>query len=193
MKNSRVRALCESAVLLALAVILSYVKLYEFPFGGAVTLVSTLPVFLVSIRHGLRWGFGTAFCFSWFQILQGEVFGWGLTPVMLVASLFLDYLIAFSALGIAGIWRKKGNAGILCGIALASGIRFLVHFLSGVILWANYTEFIAFGVEWVNRPVLYSLCYNGLYVVPDALLVILVTVVLLRIPQTKKLILTAGE
>ena len=107
MKQNRIRMLCECALMLALAVVLSYVKLFQLPFDGSITLLSMLPVCLVSIKYGLGWGMGTAFCYSWFQVLQGGVFAWGLTPVMLIASLALDYVLAFSVLGLAGVFRKK--------------------------------------------------------------------------------------
>ena len=103
-----VRALCESAILLALAVVLSYVKFFQLPFDGAITLASMLPICLISIRFGIKWGLGAAFCYSWSQILQGGVFSWGLTPGMLIASLLMDFLIAFTVLGLAGLFRKQG-------------------------------------------------------------------------------------
>ncbi len=189
MKQSKnIRALCECAVMLALAVVLSFVKFAQLPFDGAITLASMLPICLVSIKYGLGWGLGTAFCYSWTQILQGGVFSWGLTPGMLIGSLLLDYIVAFTVLGLAGIFRKKGFAGQMLGIALACVLRFVVHFLAGIILWANYAEFVAFGAEWVNQPVLYSLCYNGIYMLPDTAIVLVVAALLLRIPQTKRIL-----
>ena len=191
MKLSRARALTECAVMLALAVALSYVKLFSLPFDGSITLCSMLPLCLISIRWGLGWGLGAGFAYSWFQILQGGVFAWGLTPVMLVASLFLDYLLAFTVLGLAGIFAKRGLGGMLGGMALACGLRFFVHFISGVVLWANLEEFVAFGQEWVGRPWLYSLCYNGIYMLPETILTVLVGLLLLRLPQVRRLITPA--
>ena len=191
MKNTKTRALCESAIMLALAVALALVsKLipFQLPFGGSITLFSMLPVCLISIKYGVKWGLGTAFCFSWFQILEGGVFGWGLTPVMLIASLLLDYLLAFTVLGFAGIFRKKGTAGIIGGVALVCALRFLVHFLAGVILWANLEAFVAFGQEWINRPVLYSICYNGVYMLPETILTVVGAVLLFNVPQIRKMI-----
>ena len=187
-RSKTTRARCECAVMLALAVVLSFVKFFQLPFDGSITLASMLPICLVSIKYGLKWGLGTAFCYSWTQILQGGVFSWGLTPMMLLSSLLMDYIIAFTVLGLAGLFRKKGFWGQIAGIALACVLRFLVHFLAGIILWANYAEFVAFGVEWVNQPVLYSICYNGVYMLPDTAIVLVLAVLLLRIPQTKRLL-----
>ena len=187
-KQTRVFALCECALMLALAVVLSYVKLFTLPFDGSITLFSMLPLCLISIKYGVKWGLGTAFCYSWFQILQGGVFAWGLTPTMLIASLLLDYLLAFSVLGLAGLFRKKGYLGMIGGVAMACALRFLVHFIAGVVLWANLAEFVAFGQEWVNQPVLYSLCYNGIYMLPETLLTTAMAAVLLKVPQMKRML-----
>ena len=193
MKNTRLRALCTSAILLALSVVLSYLKLDILPYGGSITLFSMLPVALISVKYGIWWGLGSAFCFSWFQVLQGGVFAWGLTPVMLVCSLLLDYILAYTALGLAGILRKKGYLGILLGIAIACALRFLIHFLSGIILWANLEEFMAFGQSWINRPVLYSICYNGVYMLPETVLTVGGAAILLKIPEIKKLFATPTD
>ena len=191
MKNTKTRALCESAIMLALAVTLALVsKLFplQLPFGGRVTLFSMLPICLISVKYGIKWGLGTAFCFSWFQILEGGVFGWGLTPVMLIASLLLDYILAFTVLGLAGLFRKKGFGGIIGGVAMACALRFLVHFLSGVILWANLEEFMAFGREWIGHPVLYSICYNGIYMLPDTIICVVIAALMLKTPLINKML-----
>ena len=193
MRHTKTRALCECAILLALSVALSFIQIYKLPWGGSVTLFSMLPLCLISFKHGIKWGLGTAFCYSWFQILQGGVFGWGLTPTMLIGSLLLDYILAFTVIGLAGILRKYGFGGMLAGVAIVSALRFLSHFLAGVILWANLEQFVAFGQEWTNRPVLYSLVYNGSYMLPELILTTVGAVVLLKIPQISRLITENDE
>ena len=188
MKNTKTRALCECAILLALSVVLSFIQIYKLPWGGSVTLFSMLPLCLISFRHGIKWGLGTAFCYSWFQILQGGVFGWGLTPIMLVGSLALDYVLAFTVIGLAGALRRYRFKGMIAGVVLVSVLRFLSHFLSGVILWANLEQFVAFGQTWSNRPVLYSLVYNGSYMLPELALTVIGAVVLFQVPQIARLI-----
>ena len=186
--NKTIVRLAVSAMMLALAFILSLVKVWEMPFGGAVTLFSMLPLCFVGIKYGAAWGVGTAFCFSWLQIMQGQVFSWGLTPGMLVASIFLDYIIAFSVLGLAGIFRYKGRAGMIAGTAFVCVLRFVVHFFAGVVLWANYAEFVAFGTTWVDQPALYSLVYNGAYMLPETAITVVGIVLLSSVPQVRKLI-----
>ncbi|MBQ7161297.1 MAG: energy-coupled thiamine transporter ThiT [Clostridia bacterium] len=189
MKNrSYIKKLVVSAVMLALAFGLSYVKIFTLPFEGSITLFSMLPIIIVSIKFGIGWGLGTAFCYSWLQILQGGVFSWGLTPGMLAGSLLLDYIVAFTVLGLAGIFRKKGTAGIITGTVLACVLRFISHFVAGFVLWANYAEFVAFGATWVNHPVLYSLCYNGIYMLPETVMAVVGIVLLVKLPQVKALL-----
>ena len=180
--------LAVSAIMLALAFVLSLVRVWEMPFGGSVTLFSMLPICFVAIKYGMTWGLGTAFCFSWLEIAQGQVFSWGLTPGMLVASIFLDYILAFSVLGLAGIFRNKGRAGMIWGTAFACVLRFVVHFFAGVVLWANYAEFVAFGTTWVDQPALYSLVYNGAYMLPETVITVVGIVLLSSVPQVNKLI-----
>ena len=186
-RSKQIRTLCECALMIALAVGLSYIVLIRMPFDGTVTAFSMLPICLISVRHGIKWGLGSAFCYSWFQILQGGVFGYGLTPGMLIASLFLDYILAFTVLGLAGLFRRKGIPGMVCGIVMVCVLRFLVHFVSGVVLWANYEQFMAFGVEWINRPVLYSICYNGAYMLPETVRTVIGAVLLFQVPQFRRI------
>ena len=186
MRNKRVLMLTESAVMLALSIALSFVKFGKLPFGGSITPASMLPIMLISVKYGPKWGVIPAFIYSWFQILQGGVFGWGLTPKMLVACLILDYILAFTGLGLAGLFRKHGIGGMIGGVIGACVLRFLIHFISGVVLWANLEEFVAFGQDWVNRPVLYSIVYNGSYMLPETLICIAVAALLLGVPQIRR-------
>lgn len=192
MKNKKIEAIVTSAILLALSIVLSYIKVFQLPFGGSVTVLSMLPICIVSIKYGLGWGLGTGFCLSVFQLLQDGPWSWGLTSTMLVGSLFLDYIIAFTVLGLAGMFRKHGTVGAVAGIAVACVLRFLSHFVSGIVLWANLEEFVAFGETWVNHPVLYSLCYNGSFMLAETVFTIIGAVVLFSIPQTKKIFAPAA-
>ena len=106
---------------------------------------------------------------------------------MLVGTILLDYIVAFSVLGIAGIFANKGYAGICAGVALAIVLRFLSHFLSGVVIFKNLEQFEVFGSVFTNRPVLYSLAYNGLYMLPELIITTVAAVILFRLPQVKKI------
>ena len=193
MKKNSIQALCVSAILLAMSIGLSFVKIWELPLGGSITLLSMLPLCFVSIKYGLGWGLGAAFCYSWFQILQEPPFGWGLSVGMLLASLMLDYIVAFTVLGLAGAFRKYGTVGMVLGVGMALVARFLSHFLSGILLWANFDQFEFFGQSFTGRPVLYSLVYNGSYMLPELVMTMVGAVILLSIPQIKKLVVPVKE
>lgn len=165
-RYANLRILVECAIMVALAFVLSLSKLFELPFGGSVTLLSMLPICLVSIRHGIGWGLGTAFVYSATQALVSGATGWGLTPAVLILCFLLDYILAFTVLGLAGLFRKRGMAGCLFGIALVCALRFLCHYISGVTLWGSMAP------EGMS-PYLYSLLYNGGFMLPETVLTVI--------------------
>ena len=117
--HSKTKVLVEGAVMVALAAVLSWIRIFHLPWGGSVTQHSMLPIAVYSIRHGIGAGVMVSFAFSLIQLGQGMLdglFGWGLTPVMLLACILLDYVGAFTVLGFAGVFRSRGLAGQLGGI-----------------------------------------------------------------------------
>lgn len=116
-QHRSVRALCEGAIMVALAQILAYLKLYELPQGGSITL-AMVPIFFFAVRWGWKKGLGCAFVFGLLQLLLdgGFAIGW--------QSMLGDYLIAFGVLGLAGIFHRKTlqhlcrHRGRLCGTVL---------------------------------------------------------------------------
>ena len=190
MKDNKTKILVEGAVMVALATVLSFIRVFKLPWGGSITLLSMLPIVLFSIRRGVKSGLTVSFVFALIQFAQGVMdglFGWGLTPGMLIACILLDYLGAFTVLGIAGIYRKKGLPGWIGGISLAIALRFVLHFLSGVVIWHS------FGELWngfsTDNTFLYSFLYNGCYMLPELIFTLVGAVALLSAPQTKRLLL----
>ena len=188
MQSKKVRIMVEGAVMLALATALSFIQIYKLPWGGSITLLSMLPIVLFSIRRGVAMGLAVSFLFSLIQLFQGimdGLFGWGLTPGMLVACIFIDYIFAFTVLGLAGVFRKKGTAGWISGIAIAIALRLVMHFLSGVVIWKS------FGELWegfsTDSSVLYSILYNGSYMLPELIITVIAAVILLNVPEVRKL------
>jgi thiamine transporter len=169
MTNKKTKIMTECAILVALSTVLSFVKVWNMPWGGSVTLFSMLPVCYLSVRHGLKWGLGAAFVYSAIQLFFGialdGLMGWGLTGSILLACILLDYVFAFSVLGFAGLFRKKGLGGIVTGTFLAVFMRFVLHFLSGVYVFASAGKLWQ-GFETQNTY-LYSLVYNGAYMLPE--------------------------
>lgn len=194
MQNVTTKRLVEGAAMVALATVLSFIRVFKLPWGGSVTLLSMLPILLYSIRWGMKYGFLVSFVYSLVQFFQGitdGLFGWGLTPGMLVACILLDYIVAFSVLGIAGIMRKKNVPGYIAGISIAVVLRFICHVCSGVVIWGS------FGALWdgfyTENQLLYSLVYNGAYMLPELVITLVGAVALFTIPQTKKFLLDVNR
>lgn len=189
MKNEKVLTLVEGAVMVALATVLSFIKIINLPWGGSITLLSMLPIVVFSLKRGIGHGLAASFVYSLIQFGQGcaeGIFGWGLTPVALVACIFIDYIFAFTVLGIAGIFRKHGTPGMIGGSVLAMTLRLVCHYTSGVLIFGS------FGELWngltINEPWLYSLLYNGAYMLPEMVFTTVGVVILLSVPQAKKII-----
>ena len=178
--------------MIALAAVLSLIKVVHMPLGGSVTLLSMLPIALISVMYGLRWGMISSLIYSLIQLMFGitvdGLLGWGLNGPMLVGCIAFDYIVAYSVIGLAGIAKDKGTAGAVIGTATALALRFFSHFLSGVIIFANFEEFVVFGKAWVGRPWLYSLCYNGLYMLPELIVTAAAIAFIIRVPIIKKII-----
>ncbi len=182
---------CLSGIFIALATVLSLIKVFKAPLGGSVTLLSMLPIIMLSFILGTKWGVGSAFVYSLIQLGLGialdGLLGWGLTPVMLIGTILLDYIFAFTVLGFAGVFAKKGYLGLCIGTAFAVILRFICHFISGFIIFSELSQFEIFGKVFQNRPVLYSLCYNGLYMLPELIITVIVAAILFKIPQIRKM------
>ena len=191
MKNTKLKTLVEGAIMIALATVLSFIKIYKLPWGGSITLLSMLPIAVFSLRHGVYKGLGVSFVFALIQLFQGIVFdglfAWGLTPLMLIGCIMLDYILPFTSLGLAGIFKGKGLAGQLIGIAISILLRLLCHFLSGVVIFASM------GMLWegfyTENSWIYSIIYNASYMLPELIFTLIGAVALLKVPQTKKIIL----
>ncbi|HBE14417.1 MAG TPA: proton-coupled thiamine transporter YuaJ [Clostridiales bacterium] len=183
MKKSRFSILAECAIMIALGTGLSMIKIFELPWGGSITLISMLPVCLLAIRYGVFWGLGAAYVYAVLQLLLSvaTVMGWGLSTSVLIACLLLDYILAYTVLGFAGMFRKHGKVGIITGVYLAMGLRLLCHIISGVVLFA-----VCCPEGW--SPLFYSIVYNGAYMVPETIITVLVLVFLASLPQTKRIL-----
>lgn len=161
--NTKTKTLVECAVLIALSTVLSLITVYKMPLGGSLTLLSMLPVCYISVRHGLKWGLGSAFIYSLIQLALdlGPAMGWGLTPWRWVGMIAFDYVLAFTVLGLAGIFAKKGLGGVVAGVAVALALRFVCHVISGAIVFDIWMP-----EGWSNAWI-YSVCYNGAFMLPE--------------------------
>ncbi len=181
MKREKLHITVEAAIMLALATVLSLIRVYKLPLGGSITPVSMLPVCIIGLRHGRVWGFAGAFVYSVIQLMLdiGEAVSWGFTPVILIACILLDYVLAYTALGICGFFKGKSTAAMCVGVILSMLARFVCHLLSGVILFANWCP------EGWNLLV-YSVVYNGSFMLPEAILTSVAVIILSKAPKTSK-------
>ena len=193
-KNTRknVLALVETAMMVALAVgleLLSALIPSPWGYGGSVSL-GAIPIFYLSYRRGWKWGVSAGFVYSCVQMLLGFYTPPANTVWALILCVLLDYVLAFTALGFAGLFtvffERTGKsssriAGYVVGAVGASALRFVCSFLSGVILWGSYAP------EGMNVWI-YSLTYNGSYMIINAILasMILTWLCLALDPKTLK-------
>lgn len=158
-------AFCAMAI--ALGTVLSNVKLFSFPWGGSITLLSMLVICLPGYFFGLGAGLLTGVAYGVLQLLIDP---YVLFPMQLV----VDYLLAFGALGLSGIFSHSKN-GLLKGYIVAVLGRYVFAVLSGWIFFGTYAW-----EGWAPLP--YSLSYNAIYIFSEAA----VTIVLLLLPPVKK-------
>lgn len=167
-----VKTVAEGAISLALAQVLGYIKLMPMPLGGSVTL-SMLPIIVFAVRRGWKGGLLAGLMFGFLQLTldRAFTFGW--------QSILGDYLLAFMPLGLAGFFGRR-RGGIFIGMIVGAAGRFLVHFVTGATVWAEYMP------ETFTSPWVYSLCYNGAYM-GLSLLACLLVLALLYKPLKKEL------
>lgn len=213
--TNKTKRLTESAMLLAVAIVLELISkmiIPEMPFGGQVTLVSMLPVVLISYRHGVKWGLVSGVTYAFLEMALGAktvaaafqpgYFGDGVMILNAFIMCLLDYLVAFTVLGLGGIFRNKlKNSGLalMLGAGVALCARYLAHIASGYILFAGWAEwfftqdgFPAWGASLVANlssetlGLVYSVVYNGFYMIPEIILTMVVSVLIARIPGIVK-------
>ena len=204
--TSKTKRLTESAMLLAIAVVLELAGkaiIPPMPFGGQLTLCAMLPVVLIAYRHGTRWGLLSGFVYSLLQMALGGAtvtaafqpgyFGDGRMIANAILMCALDYVAAYTALGLGGIFRRRlaPRAALCSGVCVALGARYLCHIASGYILFAGWAEwfftqdgFPAWGAALVSSlspaalGLVYSIVYNGMYMIPELILTALAAAIL---------------
>ena len=164
------RRMVETALMLAIGTVLSVLSFQGvWALGGSITFCSMLPLVVLSWRWGWKWGLLCGLVFGILQMCLGYANVQYATSVgMAAAIILLDYVLAFSVIGLAGLFRgrlKQERAGIIVSIAVTFFLRFLCHFLSGVLIWEAL---------WPNElgwaaPV-WSAAYNGSFMVPELLI-----------------------
>lgn len=212
----KVRRLTESGMMIALATAISFVcslipvPPFNFPFGGGITIAGMLPIILIAYLYGTRWGLLTGFVYSLIQMLLGhatvsslflpvEEGGMQLGAALLICA--IDYIVAYTALGLGGIFRKRLSPvkALVLGSIVALATRYLCHIVSGAVFYGVWAEwfFTLDGIyETIGKgildtfhgsslSILYSVVYNGCYMIPEMIITPAVAAIIWRIPVLK--------
>jgi len=194
-KRVNLRILTECGLMIAAAFVLSLLPIYQMPYGGKVTLFSMAPVMLIALRYGTKWGIGCGFVYSCVKVI------FGLSDITYVSGgmaialcVILDYTLAFSALGLSGLFnntklikdeKKNKLATTAMGVSFAVTLRFLCHLVSGAVVWYSLTQgwYEGDASHIVNRYGMwaYSFLYNATYMLPELILCIIAVPVLIKI------------
>lgn len=179
--NNKTRKLTETALLIAMATVLSLIQ-FPGPWvnGGSITLCSMLPICIIGYRYGVRWGLLGGFVHGLLQLLLGMNALKGVSLETLVLSVILDYLLAFAVLGFSGLFRntiKNSSVAFMAGSAVGIFLRFVCHFISGAFVWDTILGDT--GLNWAG--ILYSLTYNGSYMGPELVITLVAGAIFCRI------------
>ena len=190
-KKTNLLKLTECAIMLALATVLSFIKIIQMPMGGSVTLCSMLPIMLIGIKYGSITGGLVGFMYAILQLLLdlpgGNVFYVGMSAGVVIIVALFDYLVPFTMLGFAGMLRKIRTEkipmlGSYIGVICVIVVRFACHFITGFSVWGQWAP------EGMSKYY-YSLIYNGTYLLPELGITLIVAVLLLEVPQMRKLLI----
>ena len=210
--KKRTQAITVSAIMIAFSVAISAIcaaiPFLNLPFGGGFTIASMLPIILVAYMFGTKWGILTAFTYSIMQMLLGfntvSAFFLPGDSQMLwwraVLVIFVDYVLAYTVLGWGGIFRKKFSPtkAIVLGSIFAISLRYISHIISGAIFFGTWAEwfftqdgFPLWGTKIIETfsggslALVYSIIYNGTYMIPEIIITAIVACLITRIPQIK--------
>lgn len=171
--ENRTFQLVLSAVMVALATVLSVVPVMQLPFGGSVTLFSQVPIIAVSWILGVPWGLASGLAYGILQILVGGIGNFSYVQGMLayIILVFADYVIPFTCLGFGGMFKrviKNPYAAATVGTLLVCFVRWFSHFISGATIWTEYAPDTA-----IKAVLAYSASYNASYMVPETVITVL--------------------
>ena len=177
MKLTSTRRLTECAIMLALANVLSFVKIPRF-FGGGVTLFSMLPLVIIACRYGTPTGLLTAFAHSCLQLIFGlGNVQYANSTLMALGIIGFDYIVAYSVIGLSGFFcTEKGKPRtrhLIVGIVLTFLMRLFCHIGTGIWIWdvlfPNSIEYLT-GCPQIIVATVYSVIYNAEYMLPEILI-----------------------
>lgn len=211
MKGPKTKKLVTSAMLIAVATALALVSemipFLQLRFGGTLTLASMLPIILISFIYGVKWGLGSAFIYSLIQLFLGiKTVSALFVPdsdsymmlYMALCVVLLDYLVAHTALGLGGLFaaKKRTRSRLILGCIVSQGVCYLAHLVSGAVFYGAWAEWFFTETAFAELDIatfimshfsgnalslIYSVVYNGLYMIPEMILTCIVAFFIFRI------------
>jgi len=194
-----------SAILIAVAVAIAYisslVNFFNMPTGGSFTIASTLPIIIIAYMYGAKWGFLSAFVFAVLEIL----ISWGsvariFTPgdsrfqplLIAISIILLDYIFAYTILGTAAFARRaqKKSIALAGGAAIALSLRYLMHIISGALFFGAHADWLLTEAMIEMYPVaaisvIYSILYNGIYMIPEIIITVIAAIGVAHIKEIR--------
>jgi len=208
--ENKTKKMVTSAMLIAIGTVLSLFTPFNLPFGGGITLASCLPVILISFIYGIKSGLFAGFVYSILQMVVGintvsAFFLPGDSQMVLwkaIVVCLLDYVAAYTVLGFGGIFKNKirnSSIALILGVIFAMALRYIIHIVSGAIFFGSWAEwffsqdgFYKIGQTILNTfsgtslSIVYSVFYNGLYMVPEIIITATVAPIIYKILNTSK-------
>ena len=211
-RDNKVFRMIFCALMVAVATVLSVIKIYRLPFGGSVTAFSMLPILIVGYAFGPGWGLATGLVHGIIQLVFGAVNQAFASQSVgaVIGIMCLDYLVAFTVLGLSGVFRKAFKTipgGMAVGSAFAMLLRFLSSFLSGTIFFGQWAEWYFTQEEFPQRlgstvlekfsgtglAMIYSAIYNAMYMIPEIVGTVVVILIITNIKPIKEFLKPAEK
>lgn len=210
-RTEKTKRLALSGILIAMATVLSFIKVFEWPFGGSITAASMLPLAMLGYTYGVKWGLAVGLVHGIIQAITGATMSSafaGQNAGAVVAICLIDYFIAYSVVGLSGMFKgkiKNHSAAFALGTAVAVFLRYVCHVASGYIFYKSYADWF-FGEVMANDfsamlmekcspnllGMLYSVIYNAAYMVPELVITTVCAVLLISLvpPVRREMIKT---
>ncbi|MCR4717208.1 MAG: energy-coupled thiamine transporter ThiT [Lachnospiraceae bacterium] len=176
-RNQNLVAMVECALFVAAAVVLDFITIFELPNGGSLKFVM-IPLIIFALRRGFKWGTVSGILYLVIAIILGRegIFYPGSTATVIVVCILFDYVLAYSTIGLAPVFAKlfkNRMLGVGASAFLVCLVRFLSHFISGTTIWGDFSN-------GAGGAILFSITYNGSYMLPIAVVSAVVMVLIYK-------------
>ena len=182
-KNEKVKIIAEVAIMTAIAFALDFLQggltRGLFPNGGSIGL-AMVPILVLAYRRGFVPALVSGFILAIIQ-MTGGVYAIASEWYSVILQILLDYVLAYPLVACAGLFYQKFRESeaksdrikwIIIGSVLGGFLKYVSHVLSGVLFWKN--------ADFAGGPFLYSVLYNGTYMIPNIIIATLLLVLLLN-------------